>query len=217
MKLNELSKAYGGRMVLHMPEFELLPGLIYAAVGSNGSGKSTLAKLLVGVVKADGGVPPFADKKPVIGYLPQKCYAFRLSLRKNLCLAGEDGPHADALLSALGLDALSGAKAKKLSGGETQKLCLARVLMRDTSLLILDEPTAALDVESTLAAEQLIDEYRQKTGAAVVLITHSPAQAARLADEVLFFYKGELTERGADILQNPRSTELKGYLNFWRD
>ena len=217
MKLNALTKTYGGRTVLRLPDFELLPGKIYAVVGGKGSGKSTLAKILSGAERADGGGTPFAGERPPVGYLPQKCYAFRLSVRKNLRLAGKDTARADALLSALNLAPLADARAKKLSGGETQKLCLARVLMRDAALLILDEPTAALDVESTLAAEKLIGAYRADAGAAVLLITHSPAQAARMADFVLFFHKGELTEYGQDILQNPHSDELKRYLDFWRD
>ena len=217
MKLNALTKTYGGRTVLRLPEFELLPGKIYAVVGGNGSGKSTLAKILSGAERADGGGTPFSGERPPLGYLPQKCYAFRLSVRNNLRLAGKDTARADALLSALNMTPLADARAKKLSGGETQKLCLARVLMRDAALLILDEPTAALDVESTLAAEKLIGAYRADAGAAVLLITHSPAQAARMADFVLFFHKGELTEYGQDILQTPHSGELKRYLDFWRD
>lgn len=216
MKTAAFAKTYGGRTVLDMPEQEFGAGRVCAVLGANGSGKSTLARVLAGSVSADGGVKPLGDAGVSVGYMPQKSFAFRMTVLKNLLLAGNDRARAEELLEELGLGQLAGARAKTLSGGETQKLALGRVLMRDCGLLILDEPTSSMDVESALEAEKLIDDYRRRTGSAVLLVTHSPPQAARLADDVLFLYKGKLAERGACAghLTAPRSPELKRYLDF---
>jgi ABC-type phosphate transport system ATPase subunit len=88
--------------------------------------------------------------------------------------------------------------------------------MRERGMLILDEPTASMDVESVIAAEGLIDEYRRRANCAVILITHSPQQAYRLADEALFFHRGELEEHGEckRMIESPGGGELVKYLRF---
>ena len=101
-----------------------------------------------------------------------------------------------APLQALGLEDLARQRAGKLSGGETAKMALCRLLMGSYELLILDEPTAAMDMESTLAAERLILERCRETECAVLLITHSIQQARRLASRVIFLHQGELAEQG---------------------
>lgn len=130
---------------------------------------------------------------------------------------GPLGANAAELMRALDLDALTKQSAKKLSGGETARMALARLLMRQYQLLILDEPTSAMDMESTLAAERLISDCCRQTGCAVLLITHSIQQAKRLADRVLFLYRGELIEQGAAerLLFAPTKEETKQFLEFY--
>ena len=199
-----------------MPEFHFAPGRIYAVIGSNGSGKSTLAAVLAGVCEADSG-KLHLEREGVLRYMPQKSYPFRMSVRNNLLLSVKDGARADLLLKALQIDSLSDRRAHRLSGGETARMALARVLMAPCDLLILDEPTAAADIESTQLAEEQILAYREETGAAVILITHSLRQAQRLADEFLFFHKGQLTETGPvkDGLNSPRTPELRQFIDFY--
>ena len=184
MKTRAFSKTYGGRKVLALPELSLPEGQITAVIGPNGSGKSTYAKILAGIERAD-------DKKPIlsggsVGYLPQKSFPFRMSTEKNILTNGSDSVRAAALMRALSIDALAGQSAKKLSGGETARMALCRILMSRYDLLILDEPTTAMDMESTLAAEKLIRDSCGETGCAVLLITHSISQARRIADRVLY-------------------------------
>ena len=150
MVLRNLKKSYNGRCVLELDELSLEKGKIYAVIGANGSGKSTLAKLAAGVLGHDGGRTEKPDLS--IGYMPQKSFAFRMSLRKNMLINGDDAQRAQELLGALKLGHLSEAKAKRLSGGETARMALARLLMRDYELLVLDEPSSAMDIESTLLA-----------------------------------------------------------------
>ena len=215
MKTTAFTKTYAERVVLSLPELELPRGQITAIIGPNGSGKSTLAKILAGIEHAD-------DKRPIlynvsVGYLPQKSFPFRMSTEKNILQNGNDHVRARALMKELGIDSLAGQSAKKLSGGETARMALCRILMKRYELLILDEPTAAMDMESTLAAEGLIQKYCAETGCAVLLITHSIGQARRLSDRLLFLQGGKLIEQGqtSQLLSAPQCEETKRFLEFY--
>ncbi|MBQ7434402.1 MAG: ATP-binding cassette domain-containing protein [Oscillospiraceae bacterium] len=215
MKTTAFTKTYAERVVLSLPELELPRGQITAIIGPNGSGKSTLAKILAGIEHAD-------DKRPIlynvsVGYLPQKSFPFRMSTEKNILQNGNDHARARALMKELGIDSLAGQSAKKLSGGETARMALCRILMKRYELLILDEPTAAMDMESTLAAEGLIQKYCAETGCAVLLITHSIGQARRLSDRLLFLQGGKLIEQGqtSQLLSAPQCEETKRFLEFY--
>ena len=215
MNSHSFTKSYGTQVALTMPDLEWVPGCIYAVIGANGSGKSTLAKVISGAESADGNQKPFIGLS--VGYLPQKPYAFRMRLEKNLYLNGSDHARAARLMNQLGLASLRRKPAHRLSGGETAKLALARLLMRDYDLLILDEPTAAMDMESTLAAEKLIQSYRDQTGCAVILITHSLRQAQRISNRIIYLEQGELMESGDSerLLQSPQKSETKRFLQFF--
>ena len=215
MILENLKKSYNGRLVLDVEALNLEDGKIYAVIGANGSGKSTLAKLAAGVLEPDGGR---TEKQYLsIGYMPQKSFAFRMSLRKNMLINGDDAQRAQELLGALKLRHLSEAKAKRLSGGETARMALARLLMRDYELLVLDEPSSAMDIESTLLAEKLIRDYRERTGCAVLIVTHSISQAERIADEVLFLSEGRLIERGSPekLIEHPENEITRRFIEFY--
>ena len=213
MKIHAFSKTYEGRTVLDFPGTELEPGRICAVIGANGSGKSTFAKILAGSLRADRRF-----KAPEgIGYMPQKNYAFRMSLKKNLLLNGSDEKRADELIEALQLSSLAQKRADRLSGGETARMALARLMMKRYELVLLDEPTAAMDMETTLLSEELIAGYVRETGCALILVTHSLQQARRIADAVWYFHKGRLLEHGAKeaVLDQPERAETRQFLNFY--
>lgn len=215
MRIAAFSKSYHGRCVLELPALELPEGQITALIGANGSGKSTFGRVLSGVEEPDGRGPVLAGVR--VGYLPQKSYAFRMSTEKNILLGGGDPTRAAELMRALELDALARQSAKKLSGGECAKMALCRMLMGQYGLLILDEPTAAMDMESTLRAEELIRAYCSEKGSAVLLVTHSVSQARRLADRVICFHRGKLAEQGETraVLEKPQAEETKRFLEFY--
>lgn len=215
MKIAPFSKTYEKRCVLDFPGAEFLPGQIYAVIGANGSGKSTFARILGGVLPPDGK-GPLADGGS-IGYMPQKNYAFRMSTYQNILLNGKEYKLANKLMDDLHLSHLSGKRADKLSGGETARMALARLMMKGYDLVILDEPTAAMDMETSLLAEQVIGEYVERTGCAMVLITHSLQQARRVADHVLYFHEGKLLEWGNTeaMLTAPEQPETKRFLDFY--
>lgn len=215
MILPAFSKTYDTVKVLDFPGIELLPGHIYAVIGSNGSGKSTFAKIAAGILEAD-------QKQQVsnhftVGYSPQKNYAFRMSVKENILLNGADTKRATALMDALQIRHLEQKRANLLSGGETARMALARIMMKRYDMLILDEPTAAMDMETTILAEQYIMQYVKETNCALVLITHSLQQARRIADGVLYFHKGKLLEHGEKekLLHQPNTEELKQFLDFY--
>ncbi len=212
MRVKGFTVTREGRRILTMPDFELFPGKVLAVIGANGSGKSTLARALAGVIAPDGGQSPLG-REIRAAYMPQKSYAFRMSLSANILLANRDRARAAQLMQALGLDALSRRRADRLSGGETAKMALARVLMTDADLLLLDEPTAAMDVAASTLAEELI----RSRESAVLLVTHSLQQARRVADEAMFLREGELWESGPAerLLYNPQRAETKEFLNFY--
>ena len=185
MRINACTKTYGGRTVLRFPGLSLEPGSICAVVGANGSGKSTLARLVSGAVRPDGNVQVL--ESPVrVGYMPQKSFAFRLTVRRNIRLSGPKPERAEALMEACGL-------------------------------LILDEPTASMDMEAAILAERLVAAYREETGCAVLLITHDLQQARRMADEALFFCGGQLWESGPAerVLFAPERPETGKFLEFY--
>lgn len=215
MIFSAFSKSYSGRTVLTLPELVIEKGKIYAVIGANGSGKSTFAKILAGIEMVDGGKAPVSGVD--IGYMPQKNFPFRMSLEKNILLNGGEREMAEKLMEALELSSLASAPAKKLSGGETARMALARLLMRRYELLILDEPTAAMDMASTKLSEKLMEEYRKENGCAVLLVTHSLQQARRMADEVLYLDSGVLCEKGEaqKLLYTPGSESLRQFLAFY--
>ncbi|MBQ3077532.1 MAG: ATP-binding cassette domain-containing protein [Clostridia bacterium] len=215
MKIAAFTKTYEERRVLDFPGGELLPGRIYAVIGANGSGKSTFARILAGALAP--------DKKTVhpdrftVGYMPQRNYAFRMSARANILLGGKDPARAAELMEQLRIAHLADKRADRLSGGETARMALARLMMRRFDLVILDEPTAAMDMETTSLSEELILRYVKETGCALVLVTHSLQQARRVADEALYFHKGALLEQGPRevVLVDPVQPETRQFLEFY--
>ena len=215
MKILPFAKSYEARCVLDFTGLELQPGKIYAVIGANGSGKSTFVKILAGVLKADRS-GRFLETASV-GYMPQKNYAFRMSTRANVLLNGKDQARADALLNAIQLSDLANKRADRLSGGETARMALARLMMKRYDVVLLDEPTAAMDMETTLLSEKLIAQYVRETGCALILVTHSLQQARRIADAVLYFHKGRLLESGPkeQVLYEPTAPETRQFLEFY--
>ena len=215
MKILPFSKTFEGRTVLSFPGMEVQSGKIYAVIGANGSGKSTFAKVLAGILTADkrgrqleGGT---------FGYMAQKNYAFRMSTKANILLNGKDERRAETLMDAIQIRQLENKRADRLSGGETARMALARLMMRSYDLVALDEPTAAMDMETTLLSEKLIVDYVKETGCALILVTHSLQQARRIADEVWYFHKGELLEAGPkeQVLYDPEKPETRQFLEFY--
>jgi len=217
MITNSFNKSYNNQFILSMPNLEFIPGKIYAIIGSNGSGKSTFAKVLSNIIKPDNKKSIILDVNIKIGYMPQKSYAFHMSTLKNITIKSKDINRAKYLMKELQIDNLSNRPAKKLSGGETAKMALARLLIDKYDLLVLDEPTASMDMESTILSENLIKGYTANNNCICIMITHSLSEARRISDYILFIKEGSLIENGAtcDVLSNPVMDETKQFLEFF--
>ena len=215
MRLVSVSKRFGDKVALDIDELSFEKDMVYAVMGANGSGKTTLARIIAGLLKPDAGR---IEGNRSVRLMPQKSYAFYGSVRKNIAMGAGRGQEAygrvDALVSALDLESVAESSAKKVSGGELGRMALARTLAGDADFLILDEPTASLDISSTLQAEKLVGEYRARTHAGIIVITHSAKQASRIADNLVFLDKGRVVEQGdaASAFRNPQSSELEQFL-----
>ncbi len=193
-----LVHAYPG-FTLRVESLEVRPGEVLVLLGPSGSGKTTLLKILAGLL------PPQEGK--VVGmrraYLPQDPPLLNRSVLANaafgLELLGvrrrEAFQRAEAMLQRVGLGPKAKLPARGLSGGEKVRLALARTLLVDPAVLILDEPTASLDPAHTALVEDLLLEAARE-GRGVVLSTHDLFQARRLAQRVVFLLGGEVVEEG---------------------
>ena len=219
--LQRITKKAGGRLILDIPKLEFQEGRRYALIGENGSGKTTLLRVMAGILAPDSGKLSGLPL-PGMGYLPQVPYGFGFSVRRNveMALQGEkDAPkHAMAAIKAVGLTSLADARGHKLSGGETQRMALARLVAKVRPLLLLDEPTSATDIRGMDLVEALLLRYARQTGCTLIFSTHSPAQALRLAKEVIFLEHGRVVEQGpaARVLKIPQSEATKLFLQHWR-
>lgn len=215
IRFERITKQYQKRVVLDISSIAFGEGSRTAVLGANGSGKTTLLRILAGVLDNDG--------TPVnwnAGYLPQQPYAFGISVQKNVeaavwrLPAKEREAAARNALRQVGMEHMADCKGNALSGGEGQRMALARLLAQKNSVLILDEPTAACDIAGIHQIEAVLKGY----DGTVVFSTHSPAQAARLADRVVFLCQGDIAEEGETnrVLYSPQSGKMREFLKYWR-
>ena len=221
--LKGVQKRYGTRVALEIPDLTIGEGERAALIGPNGSGKTTLLRLIAGVIPADAGeIQAGGLLRGEIGYLPQISYAFDLSVQQNVELALENGrdraKKAREALSRVGLLSLAHERANRLSGGETQRMALARILTRRRKLLLLDEPTASADIQAIDRIERAILDYTTETGCALVFSSHAPSQAMRLSTRVLALDGGKIGEQGetAHVLQTPQAESTRAFLAHWK-
>ena len=224
VKLEGVRKLYGGRCVLRLEQFRFEQGRRYAVIGPNGSGKTTLLRVLCGAVMPDeGGVEMPQDVRDTLGYMPQHPYAFDFSVLRNVMVAlpgtgaGVERAAGEAL-SRVGLDGFARRRGTALSGGEAQRMALARMIVRPRRLLVLDEPTSATDIAGNDLIERALLDYCEAHACTLVFATHSPAQAGRLAQEVLVLDRGELVESGdsQEVLHHPAHEKTSSFLSHWR-
>ncbi len=200
----------GGRRLIDGVGLLLRRGLRTVIMGPNGAGKSLLLRLLHGLLQPDAGIILWAGQvaDPAIrrrqAMVFQRPVLLRRSAIGNLqhALAARGvafttrTARAREMLEIAGLAELAHSPARRLSGGEQQRLALARALALEPEILFLDEPAANLDPASTLAIEGLIQRAHDD-GVKIVLVTHDLGQARRLADEIVFLHQGRVEEQAA--------------------
>ena len=198
-----------GKTILKPSSYEFNQGKIYGIIGPNGAGKSTFLKAISGFLKPTSGQVYFQGKPLIkpdqrISIVWQKPYMFQTSVTKNIAYGlkvrhinrYEIQKKVTELLKQFQIEHLASQKATNLSGGETAKVAIARAIITQPSVLILDEPTASMDPQSVYDIEQIIQTISNKWNMTVILVTHNMFQAKRIADETLFFHSGHLIESG---------------------
>lgn len=200
LSARQVARRFGPRVVLEPLDLDLAGGEVVALGGPNGAGKSTLLAILAGALAPSGG-QVVAAKPQRVGWMPQQPALYRrLTARENLQLfarlAGLDDPDAAVAraLEAVGL-AEEERRAAALSVGNVQRVNLAIGLLGDPLVLLLDEPTASLDVAHRQRLWQLVDELRA-AGGAVLFATHNLEEARRSADRLLVLQDGKATYTG---------------------
>lgn len=221
IELNDIRVEVKNRTILDIPGLELAEGKRYGVIGENGSGKTTLLRLLAGTLVPNTGQLLGMPVAGQVGYLPQSPYAFSLSVLENIKMAiTEENSEqiAKTALEKVGLSALLRSRGDRLSGGEKQRMGLARLLALPRSLLILDEPSSATDIRGTDVIEALLLEWHRESKGTLIFSTHSPAQVVRLAEEVLFMDKGRVIERGSpkELFDAPQNEETRSFLSHWK-
>ena len=215
-KVRNLKKVYNGKIVLDIDNLNFQEGKIYAIVGPNGSGKTTLLNILNLLEKPDEGQIFFYDQE-----ITNKSNSDTLEIRRRMTLVNQDPflfhstvydniayglkirsipskVQKSRIRSALNIVGLSGFKDRKvnqLSGGEAQRVVIARALVIEPEILFLDEPTTSIDQKHIDVVERIIKKIKKEIKTTVIFSTHDLSQAYRLADEVISLLDGKIIKQ----------------------
>jgi len=228
IRLIDVNKEYSGKEVLYIDDLNFEEGYVYALLGLNGSGKTTLLQCVSGLDSFTSGNVLYDNCnfnefiKRDISVMLQSPYLFNSSVFENIIMGlkfrksgkKEIDERLDAYVNCFNIDELLSKNTRELSGGEQAKVALLRTAILESKMTFLDEPTASMDIESTLRAEKLI-RTMAKGQRSVILVTHDLMQAERVADYVIFLDKGEIIEQGLanKVLNFPEHKLLKQILN----
>ncbi|HZQ74554.1 MAG TPA: ATP-binding cassette domain-containing protein [Burkholderiales bacterium] len=224
LRLESVAYAAGGRTLIHPLSLELQAGASTIVLGANGAGKSVLMRLMHGLLRPTGGRILWSDPEParvrrLQAMVFQRPVLLRRSVAENVLYAlrvtgvADARRRTDEALREVGLAHAASQPARTLSGGEQQRLALARAWALHPELLFLDEPTANLDPGATREIETLIKAF-DAAGTKIVMSTHNLGQARRLGDEVLFLHQGRLAERAPveRFFSQPQSPEAAAFI-----
>ncbi len=225
IELKDVSLKIDGQVLIKPLNLRIKRKGITVLMGPNGAGKSLLLRLMHGLLQASYGQVFYAGQVLNAQHRAQQAMVFQrpVLLRRSVAanidfvlkLRGIKNPELrQSLLGRVALQHLQEQAARRLSGGEQQRLVLARALAMEPGVLFLDEPTANLDPTSTQVIEQIVRQVNEQ-GTGIVFVTHDVAQARRLADNMVFMHKGEVLEhqRAKEFFQQSKSSKVHAYLN----
>jgi tungstate transport system ATP-binding protein len=225
VRLENVTIATGAVTMLDRIDLTLTAGPPTVLIGPNGSGKSTLLRAAMGLVAPSQGrvtwggrekVPP--TRRAIVFQRPTMLRRtaagnLRYALRASGVTRAEQNGRTRELLALVGLDGLADRPARRLSGGEQQRLALARALARDPVVLFLDEPTASLDPAATGAIEDIVRAVSGR-GIKVVMATHDLGEARRLAGDIVMLHRGRVVETApaSAFFNSPQTGGAKAFL-----
>src|SRR5680860_86776 len=236
-KVRDLKKVYNNKIVLDVGNLNFQEGKIYAIVGPNGSGKTTLLNILNLLEKPDEGQIFFYDQE-----ITNKSNSDTLEIRRKITLVNQDPflfhstvydniayglkirsipseVQKSRIRSALNIVGLSGfkdRKANQLSGGEAQRVVIARALVIELEILFLDEPTTSIDQKHIDVVERVIKKIKKEIKTTVIFTTHDLSQAYRLADEVISLLDGKITKQVPENLLRGEIIEEEDNLKWFK-
>lgn len=223
LRLEGVSFAAGGRTIIERLDLTLEAGASTVILGANGAGKSVLMRLMHGLLAPSTGRVAWSTEGPRRrqAMVFQRPVMLRRSALANVVYAldaagipvGQQLRLAREALQEVGLAYAAGRPARVLSGGEQQRLALARAWALHPEVLFLDEPTANLDPGATREIEAVIKAF-DVAGTKIVMSTHSLGQARRLGDEVIFLHQGRVAERASieEFFPQPASPEAAAFI-----
>ncbi len=225
IRFENVTVTAGAVTILDGISLQLNEGSPAILIGPNGSGKSTLLRVAMGLLKPSQGRVTWGGREDVPptrrAIVLQRSTMLRRTASGNVRYAlhasgvprSEQQRRIDELLALVGLEQLAERPARRLSGGDQQRLALARALARDPAILFLDEPTASLDPAATKSIEDIVRAVSQR-GIKVVMATHNLGEARRLAGDVVMLHRGRVIETGpaASFFKTPQTGEASSFL-----
>jgi tungstate transport system ATP-binding protein len=229
LQLIDLAKKYRDIKALKSVSLKLQGNKIIVILGVNGAGKTTLMRILAGLERPDSGQILFNNQNTAPTVLSrvstlvfQKTAMFTMNVYDNLAFGlkirkvpkDEISKKVCDALETVGLSGFEKRRAKKLSGGEQQRLALARAFLLDSHILLLDEPTANLDPNSAIIIEKAIVS-KKSSQRIIIMATHNLNQARRMADEIVHIHNGEVVEvaKSEDFFESPKSEVTRKFIN----
>lgn len=226
VKIEGLRKVYNEKEVVHVNHYQFGEGKIYAIIGGNGAGKTTLLRMIAGVEEPSKGTIYYDGESHIdrnkVSYMPQQTYLFDTTVLENVSLGmdkeKESSQRIQEALMYVGMSEFSNKNALQLSGGESQRVAIARLLVRKRELILMDEPSSSTDI----AGNKLLADYMRRVNklenSTIIFVTHNPALASKVADECVFMMNGSIVEAGPskDILYSPKTSELKTFIEHWK-
>jgi tungstate transport system ATP-binding protein len=219
LRLESVVYAAGGRAIIDGVTLDIGAGPSTVILGANGAGKSVLMRLMHGLLRPSSGTVSWnaGDWRRRQAMVFQRPIMLRRSALANVVyavkLAGQQENLAMEALKEVGLEHVAARPARVLSGGEQQRLALARAWALHPEVLFLDEPTASLDPSATREIEAVIRAF-DAAGTKIVMATHNLGQARRLGDEVIYLHQGRVLERAAadQFFARPSTTEAAAFI-----
>ncbi|QKM61555.1 ABC transporter [Polynucleobacter arcticus] len=217
--MNDVIVKSDGRTILNIPHAVIPTDRICACIGPNGAGKTTFLKLIDGLIKPDSGSITYSNSPIKSSLVLHHTPMIKASARINIAMVRDADSSIglvaiEAVMKQIGLSHLANSPAHKLSAGERQKLCLGRAILQKPNLVLLDEPTANLDPNTTDQVEEIIRQFKLQ-GSDVIFTSHQLAQVQRLAEYIVFIDQGEIKEKGpvGPFFSNPQTQAAKRYLH----
>jgi tungstate transport system ATP-binding protein len=228
IELHNVSKSYGSVKALEDVNLRIDRGEIFAIVGHSGAGKTTLLRILALLEKPDSGKYYYKgeiandSRKREITMVFQKPVMFSGSVYSNVAYGlkirkysrKEIEKRVKEALKLVNLEGFEKYNAKRLSGGEQQRVAIARAIAINPEVLIMDEPTANLDLVNATIVEEVIEKISKK-GTTVILATHNLFQSRRLSDRVAHIFSGRIVEvsKTEEFFENPKTEISRKFIN----